>query len=201
MPGARPADVDRFVRALDEACRATGVSDNSEHLAAFLAQVAHESQQLRRTSENLNYSAEGLLATFPKYFTPEQAQSYARQPERIANHVYANRLGNGDEASGDGWRHRGMGLIQVTGKANQRACLKAIGALDPEFLQTAEGATRSASWFWQTNSLGEWVDKGDFDGLSDVINRGRKTVAIGDSNGWTDRVTMHARARSALGLD
>jgi putative chitinase len=88
-------------------------------LSYMLATTFHESDNtMCAVSENLNYSAAGLLATFPKYFTAAQASSYARQPERIANHAYANRMGNRDEASGDGWLYRGRGLVQITGEAN-----------------------------------------------------------------------------------
>jgi putative chitinase len=91
------------------------------HTAYNLATAYHETgRSMRPIEENLNYSASGLLKTFPKYFTPMQAQSYARRPERIANRAYANRMGNGDEASGDGWRFRGRGLVQLTGRDNYR---------------------------------------------------------------------------------
>jgi putative chitinase len=119
--------------------------------AAFVAQVGHESSQLNAVSENLNYSAEGLARTFPRYFTINEAQQYARNPERIANRVYANRMGNGDERSGDGWRYRGAGLIQLTGKNNQHAAADYFGieySVIGDWLRTPEGAARSAGWFW-----------------------------------------------------
>lgn len=95
-----------------------GLTD-TRWLAYMLATVYHETgQAFRPISENLNYSAQGLLNTFGRYFSPAQAAAYARQPEKIANHVYANRMGNGDEASGDGWRYRGRGWVQLTGKTN-----------------------------------------------------------------------------------
>lgn len=118
----------------------------------FLAQISHESAGLTRLTENLNYSATGLLTTFPKYFTQDQAAEYAHNPEAIANRVYANRMGNGDEASGDGWRYRGAGAIQLTGTANQVPCAARFRvAVDDigDWLRTREGAVRSAGWFWK----------------------------------------------------
>ena len=101
--------------------------DNPNRVAAFLAQIAQESGELQRLIENLNYSAKGLMKTWPRRFrTLAAAQKYARQQEKIANHVYASRLGNGDEASGDGWRFRGRGLIQVTGRENYRVAGRAL---------------------------------------------------------------------------
>lgn len=131
--------------------------------AAFIAQIAHESSELTRVEENLNYSAEGLQKIFKKYFPNEDlAKQYARQPQKIANRVYANRMGNGDEASGDGWKHRGMGPIQLTGKDNQRQCGLALG-IDliekPELLLVPEIGTRSSGWFWKKNGLNELADE------------------------------------------
>ena len=117
FPDATEEDVtkyyDAFIRVFDEY-----EINTPKRQAAFIAQVAHESGQLRHVVENLNYSAQGLLKIFKKYFTSVLAQEYARQPQRIANRVYANRMGNGPESSGDGWKHRGRGLIQLTGKNN-----------------------------------------------------------------------------------
>lgn len=202
MPKAHPADRARFIDPLNDALREFGVVDPA-HVAALLAQVGHESGLLRLTAENLNYSAQALLAVFPRYFTTGQAEEYARKPERIGSRVYASRMGNGDEASGDGFRFRGRGLIQVTGRDNYRVCGSALG-LDlearPELLETPVQASRSACWFWTANRLGAWIDRGDFDGCCDVVNRGRKTQALGDSNGWADRLELYHRARLALGL-
>lgn len=175
--------------------------DTPARKASFLATVAHESRQLSCFNENLNYSASGLLSTFGRYFTHAQAELYAHQPERIANRVYANRMGNGDEASGDGWLRRGAGAIQLTGTENQRACaayfkipMTGIAA----WLRTPEGALRSAGWFWMTNHLNIWADIGDFDGVCDVINRGKKTAIVGDAIGWPDRLQMFDVAMRVL---
>ena len=171
-----------------------------ERVAGFIAQTAHESGNYTILKENLNYSAEGLVKTWPKRFlTVEAAMPYNRNPEKIANKVYADRLGNGNEASGDGWKYRGRGIIQLTGKDNYSAFAKSINKTLDEtvtYLETKEGAIESACWFWKTNNLNKWVDIKDFDGLSDCINRGRKTVAIGDAIGYVDRKAKYDLALS-----
>ena len=119
--------------------------DTPQRIAAFIAQCSHESANFTTLSENLNYGVTGLARTWPKRFTTaELMNKYARQPEMIANFVYANRLGNGDESSGDGWKYRGRGLIQLTGKENYQHFADSIGMnLDdvPEYLETLSGAT------------------------------------------------------------
>jgi Predicted chitinase len=161
--------------------------------AAFLAQVFHESGNLGRLDENLNYSAQGLMRTWASRFDAATAEKYAHKPEMIANKVYANRMGNRDEASGDGWKYRGAGLIQLTGKNNQFACAMHIG-YDPTqigiYLRTEEGACRSAGWFWQQVGANTYADKGDIDGVSDVVNIGRKTAKVGDSIGYAHRKAL-----------
>ena len=136
--------------------------DSLVRMAAFLAHVAHESNELRTLTENLNYSAAGLRATWPKRFTSDaQAQSFARQPERIADFVYASRLGNGDEASGDGWRFRGRGLLQLTGRSQYRSAgaeLELPLETQPAVLEQAEPASRSAGLFWLSHGLNELAD-------------------------------------------
>ena len=133
-----------------------------KRIAAFMAQCGHESGGFVFLSENLNYSAQGLMRTFAKYF-PDQstAMAYARNPEKIANRVYANRMGNGDEASGDGFRYRGRGLIQVTGKDNYfwfASSLEITPEEAAEYMQTFEGAAQSACWYWETASLNKLAD-------------------------------------------
>lgn len=147
--------------------------------AMFLAQIAHESAEMNRLTENLNYGAKGLLATFPKYFTAASAKQYERQPERIANRVYANRLGNGDETSGEGWRYRGRGLIQVTGKSNYADCAKTLNVDlvgSPAMLEMAEFAAQSAAWFWRNANLNPLADKGDLEACTKKINGGLKGI-------------------------
>lgn len=199
MPLAR-ARAATFLAPLNATMLEFGIN-TPERVAAFLATIAHESAQLSRFDENLSYSAAGLLSTFGRYFTPAQAAVYARQPERIANRVYANRMGNGDEASGDGWRRSGAGAIQLTGTHNQRACAAYFKIPMTEiaaWLRTPTGAIRSAGWFWFINGLKSYADAGDFDGVCDVVNRGKKTGLIGDSIGWPDRLALYKVAQKVL---
>jgi len=162
-------------------------------VAAFLAQCAHESNDLTRLRENLNYKAASLIATWPARFNAANADQYAHNPEKIGNYVYANRMGNGDEASGDGFKYRGRGPIQITGKNNYTALSNFIygdtSLLDaPDLLETdMDVAIKSACWYWVTNNLNIFADVNDIDGVSDIINRGRKTAAIGDAIGFDDR--------------
>ena len=143
-------------------------------LAHFFSQISHESG-LKPISENLNYSAQGLIQTFSKYFTTTEALIFARKPEKIANRVYANRMGNGDEKSGDGWKYRGRGFIQITGKINyfQLAndtdldCLK-----NPNLLLEEANAMISALWFWNKAGLNKLADKNDIKGITKRINGG-----------------------------
>jgi putative chitinase len=149
--------------------------------AMFLAQLAHESGNFKYVSENLNYSAEALRRVFKKYFpTDDLALMYARQPEKIANRVYANRMGNGEESSGDGWKYRGRGLIQLTGKDNYAAfSLKANNnaLLEPDLVAQPELAAESAGWFWDTNDLNKWSDTGDVRAATRKINGGFNGLA------------------------
>ena len=143
--------------------------------AAFYAQIDHESQHFSHTSENLNYSAKGLLETWPKRFTPALAKGYEHKPECIANRVYANRLGNSNEASGDGWKYRGAGYIQLTGKDNQLAfaSFKGISLNEVgDYLRTETGAMESACWFWKVNKLNVYADAGKIDIVSKKVNGG-----------------------------
>lgn len=145
-------------------------------VAAFLAQCGHESGGFVFLRENLNYRAESLMKTWPRHFpTIEIARQYERNPEKIANKAYANRMGNGSEASGDGWRYLGRGLIQLTGKDNYQAFADSIETpLEeiPEYLGTFEGAAQSACWFWETNNLNREADVGDIKTMTRKINGG-----------------------------
>ena len=138
--------------------------------ASFIAQCSHESNHFRALEENLGYRAETLLKLFPKKdvrpwgFTPELAQQYAKQPERIGNRIYANRMGNRDEASGDGFRFRGRGVLQLTGHDNYWHCGQALGqdfVMNPDLLSTPMFACLSAGWFWQTHGCGKLVDNAE----------------------------------------
>jgi putative chitinase len=148
-------------------------------MAAFIAQCAHESGGFMVLKENLNYKAATLRKIFPKYFPNDQiAQEYASKPNKqvaIASKVYANRMGNGDEASQEGWKFCGRGLIQLTGKSNYQAFADSLEMnIDdvPEYLATFEGAAQSACWFWETNKLNQWADKSDLVTLTKRINGG-----------------------------
>ncbi len=145
-------------------------------VAHFVAQCAHESGNFVFIKENLNYKAVSLQKTFAKYFpTAELAQQYANKPERIANRVYAKRMGNGDEASGDGYRYCGRGLIQLTGKDNYTFFAGSLGISveeASEYLATFEGAAQSACWFWEQNNLNRFADANDVKGLTKAINGG-----------------------------
>ena len=132
--------------------------------AHFFAQCAHESGNWKATSENLNYSAKGLRGIFGKYFPTEGiAKNYERQPQRIANRVYANRMGNGPEASGDGWKYRGRGFLQLTGHDNYKALSEYIdrpGIMENPDLVAGELAIESALWFFDKNRLWSICDQG-----------------------------------------
>ena len=172
--------------------------DTPERVAAFIAQSAHESGNFTALHENLNYRAETLRKVFPKYFpTDEIAQQYASQPnkaELIANRVYANRMGNGPEALGDGFRYCGRGLIQLTGKSNYQAFAESIETpveQIPEFLATFEGAVQSACWFWESNNLNQYADSGDILTMTRRIN--------GGTIGLEDRKRHYAHALEVFG--
>jgi len=147
-----------------------------ERVAAFLAQCGHESADFTILQENLNYSAKGLSATWPKRFVSEAAAApYNRNPEKIANKVYADRMGNGPEGSGDGWKYRGRGAIQLTGHDNYKAFATDVGlSIDDAivYVESLDGAVESAAWFWWRNNLNQWVDKNDIVTLSKRINGG-----------------------------
>ena len=147
-----------------------------ERVAAFLAQCGHESADFTILQENLNYSAKGLAATWPKRFVSEAAAApYNRNPEKIANKVYADRMGNGPEGSGDGWKYRGRGAIQLTGHDNYKSFATDVGlSIDDAivYVESLDGAVESAAWFWWRNNLNQWVDKNDIVTLSKRINGG-----------------------------
>jgi putative chitinase len=173
-PQAEDLNIRLFVDPINQTFEEFEIN-SIDRAAAFLAQVGHESGQLHFVKENLNYSAQSLVRVFPKYFTPEIAQEYDRQPERIANRVYANRMGNGPELSGDGWRFRGRGLIQITGKNNYIDCGRGLNmdlSFNPKYLETAEGAARSAGWFWNSRGLNAYADQGDIKTITRKINGG-----------------------------
>ena len=171
-----------------------GIADSSTRIAHFFSQVLHESGSMRYDTENLNYSAKALRLVFGKYFkTAKEAKAYARQPEKIANRVYARRMGNGTEASGDGWKYRGRGFIQLTGKNNYRAFAKWIG--DPEVLENPDVVAtdypvHSAVFYWDTNNLNKIADLDDVKKLTKKIN--------GGYNGLAHRQELHTKAKGLV---
>ena len=171
-------------------------------LSHFWTQLDHESN-LTPQRENLNYSAEGLLKIFKKYFNSTTAKQYARKPEAIANRVYANRMDNGDEKSGDGWRYRGGGFLQHTGKAEYKI-LKARTGIDyvskPDLLSNEADALIAAIDYWNRLGLSNYADKDDLDSISDLINIGRKTPIYGDSNGFSDRKNKMIKYKKDFGV-
>ena len=167
-------------------------------LSHFLAQCGHESANFRAVKENLNYSAQGLNKTFKKYFpTLESAKDYARQPERIASKVYANRMGNGNEASKDGFKYAGKGFIQLTGKANYLDFDKSVPEdimANPELVAT-KYPLASAAWFWNKNGLNEIADKGATDAVIKSITK----RVNGGTIGLEDRIQHFNEFYSLLG--
>ena len=173
----------------------------TNRIAGFMAQCAHESGDFKNLEENLNYSVETLLKVFPRYFGKGKANpaEYARNPEKLANYVYmdANRskagaLGNTD--AGDGWRFRGGGIKQLTGRSNYSAFAKGVGMSTEEaadYVRTMKGAFESACWFWKTNGIANFADANDIVGMSKKIN--------GGTIGLEDRKLRYSKAKAILG--
>jgi putative chitinase len=163
-------------------------------VAGFLAQCGHESADFTVLKENLNYGAKGLRATFPKYFaTDAVAAQYERQPEKIANHIYANRMGNGAEATGDGYKYRGRGAIQLTGHDNYAAFAKSINKTLDEtvtYCETMDGAIESACWFWKKNNVNATCDANDIVAMTKKIN--------GGTIGLDERKSHYEKAKGIL---
>lgn len=176
-----PANViDRYVEPLNHALILFQI-DTPGRIAMFMAQVGHESGGLTQIQENLNYRAERLPVVFPRYFRDVDPNAYARNPEKIANRVYANRMGNGPESSGDGYRYRGRGLIQLTGHDNYARFANDMSMSVEEaveYLSTPDGAAVSAAWFWSKNGLNEIADRGDVVAATKKINGG--TIGLAD---------------------
>ena len=197
MPNAAPA-APQYLRSLGEAMGRYAI-DRPARQAAFLAQLAHESGQLRRVQENLNYAWDGLRKVFPRHFRSDaEAQAYDRQPERIANRVYANRMLNGDEASGDGWRFRGRGPIQVTGRENYRKAGQALGIgleSDPDRMLDPATGCLAAAWFWHSRGLNTLADADSENGFREITRR-----INGGFLGLEERIHYWERARQVLGL-
>lgn len=172
--------------------------NTTNRIAAFMSQCSHESLGFTVLEENLNYSGNRLRAVFGKYFaTNKIAAEFERQPEKIANRVYSNRMGNGDEESGEGWKYRGRGILQITGKNNYRACSIELFAdetvlLDyPELLATKHRfMVESACWYWTKNNLNQYADSEDLETLTRKIN--------GGINGLQDRIEKYHSFKQIL---
>lgn len=196
---------------INKTCPSYGI-DNEREYAHFLAQACHESGGFKTLVENLNYSADGLLVTFPRYFNKVQATAYARQPNRIAAHVYANRLGNGDENSGEGWKFRGRGIFQTTGRSNYLILGISRGKRDlfinnPEFLEQPEYAVWSACEYWKGRGLTDTANHPDTDILKYKLKD--KVIDVspieyisrsinGGINGLPERKKYYATAKKIL---
>jgi putative chitinase len=193
VAGANATKINAYYEPLMNAMSEFGI-DTKKRQVMFLAQVMTESGSLSVVVENLNYSAPGLRNTFGKYYrTDAEAAAHARQPIKIASRVYANRMGNGDERSQEGWKYRGRGLIQITGKNNYDNFGESIKMdIDSNvgFLETPEGAARSAAWFWDVNNLNRFADAGDIVGCSKAVN--------GGTNGLEERKKFYARGMQAI---
>ena len=177
-----------WVSAINTICPKYGI-DTKERLEMFMAQCAHESNGFTALIENLNYNTNALQTLFKKYFNSKQAAVYARQPEKIANIIYANRMGNGDTASGDGWKYRGRGVLQITGKNNYTKFATALMiSIDDaiKYLETKNGAIEGACWFFQTNNLLHACDAKDVLEATKIINGGQI--------GQDDRVARYKKA-------
>lgn len=196
MPTATSENIERYSTALNAEMGHYEIT-TPLRIAHFIAQLAHESGAFKYTSENLNYSAKALMAVFGKYFpTAELANNYERNPEKIANRVYANRMGNGNEESGDGWKYRGRGLIQLTGKDNYSQCSRDMN-LDlinnpDQLANDANIAVLAAGWYWSVRKLNLYADSDDIISITKRIN--------GGLNGIDDRKAYLERAKSALNI-
>ena len=186
--------IDHWHEALDQLLDDYNIN-TPLRVAHFVAQCAHESGNFVFIKENLNYKAASLQKIFGKYFpTAELAQQYANRPEQIANRIYANRMGNGPETSGDGFRYCGRGLIQLTGKDNYTFFAGSLSIPVEEasdYLATFEGAAQSACWFWEQNNLNRFADANDVKGLTRAIN--------GGYSGLEDRISHTEHALHVLG--
>lgn len=180
FPGCK--EPEKLCNLFDNLLSPSGIN-TKERVCMFLAQCGHESGEFTRFTENLNYSAKGLRSIFGKYFaTDAEAATYERKPEKIANKVYANRMGNGPESSGDGWKYRGSGIIQLTGKSNYESFSKDTGidiVTDPEVLRNDFSLIiKTAIWFWNKNNLNKFADSKDILGCTKKINGG--TIGLED---------------------
>ncbi|SIS56175.1 peptidoglycan-binding protein [Neptunomonas antarctica] len=193
----RAKDAAELVEAMNDIFPKYNI-DTPQRIAGFIAQTGHESAGFRAFSENLNYCAKSLDVVFGKYFKRAgvDADEYAREPEKIANHVYANRMKNGDEDSGDGYTFRGGGILQLTGRDNYTRFGKSVGMTAEEavdYVRTPKGAIESACWFWKANRLNKYCDSSDIKMLTKRIN--------GGYIGLEERINNWNAALAAMGVE
>ena len=197
VPPARFEDLSKYAAYLDEGMARYEINTPAR-IAAFIAQIAHESGDFLRVEENLNYSWQALRKTWPAQFPSDEfAQRYHRSPEKIADLVYGGRFGNGDEASGDGWRYRGRGLIQITFRDNYAAYAQAIAdpsiSANPSQLAQPRHAALSACWFWKSRNLNALADAGTEAAFNEITHK-----INGGWNGKADRIENWAQAKAVL---
>jgi putative chitinase len=172
FPSTQAATLTKYVEPLNNLFKG-GHFSTVNRQAGFLSQAGFESQYFTHVEENLNYSAEGLIKTWPHVFTQVTAAQYAHQPIKIANAAYANKMGNGNELSGDGWKFRGRGLFQLTGHDNYAAAAKGllmnIDVLTDNLILPEE-AVQTAAWYWTENKLEHWADLDDIKELTRHVN-------------------------------
>jgi len=181
-----------WVDALNATFDKFGISTVQQQ-ACFIGQCSHECGNFRLLEENLNYRAETLMKLWPKRFNASNVNDYARNPKKIANMVYSSRMGNRDEASGDGYRFRGRGCIQLTGHANYYHAGQACGVdfvMEPDLVATPMYAAMTAGWFWSTHKLNQYADTMDITTMTKKIN--------GGTIGLEDRKNHIAQALAAL---
>lgn len=196
VPNLYKPRLDAFVASFNMWAVHFGI-DTPLRTVHYLAQVFHESGCLQWTEEDLNYSREALLRVFPKYFNEKNVDLYSRNPQKIANRAYANRMGNGSEASGDGYRYRGRGFIGTTGKANYEAYAKSdwcVGDImsHPELLARSPGDQKSSMFFWLKNGCNRFADADDVKGLTKRIN--------GGLNGFENRKGLLAKFKAVFNV-
>lgn len=205
IPSANRAKVAEFVDTFNQYGDMFGITTTARFVH-FVAQLAHECAQFNAFEENLNYSADGLMKTWPSRFrTRAFADKYARQPQKIANYVYANRMGNGSEASGDGWKYRGRGAIMLTGKDHYKAYQRSgfcNGDLmaHPEWLAQKPGAYKSAMWFWLNNGLNDIADRDDGGRIGEDVATQITRKVNGGITGLSQRLLNYRRLKREFGL-
>jgi putative chitinase len=187
-------DADKWYKPLMDTFIKYNIS-TTQRQASFIGQCAHESGNFKTLEENLHYKAESLMKVWPSRFTDKiVADAYANNPEKIANKVYAGRMGNGNEESGEGWLYHGRGLIQLTGKENYDRCGKAIGVdliNQPQLLVEPNYACLSAGWFWNKAGLNDLADAQEYGQMTKRIN--------GGTLGLDDRIAKITKAKEVLG--